>query len=207
MNTLTATTTLSVSLAALLVAAVSGCGSKADFPLNDTILGARSHVSDLLVSGGNLMVHEDKPGVFFGTIKTPGSTEHFSYLIVFKYGKAQTEGRSLSHSGNCSRSGNKGSADYTVVVNGKTLRAKYEIQLDDMRKVASELLEVGGKVVDLKAGRLFLIDLTAASPTYEQRDVELSIDIPALESPEDVVSVATQTLETLKSEIPGEFSK
>lgn len=201
-----ARTYLPVSLIALLLIIMSGCRSKADAPFSDRVMGGRGQVGDLLVSGGNVMVHEDQPGVFFGTVKTPGSTEHLSYLIVFKHGKPQTKGTSLSQSGDCSCTGNKGSADYTVIVNGKTLQAKHEIQLDDMGKVASEVLEVGGKVVDVKAGRLFLIDLTAASPTYEQRDIELSTSIPVIESPKDVGAVATQTLEVLKSEIPDEFA-
>jgi hypothetical protein len=199
-------THLSCSLAALLLVAVLGCGTK-DAPYKYTVSGNRGQSDGLLISGGNLMVHEGMPGVFFGTVKTPGGTEQFSYFVVFKHGIVQSDGASVSQDGNASCNGREGSSDHTVVLNGKTIQAKHEIQLDDMSKVAKEVLEIGGKVVDVKAGRLFLIDLTAASPTYDQRDVEISVDIPALESPEDVETLAGQALESLKSEIPDEFLK
>ena len=192
--------------AALFLVAVSGCGFKST-PYKNTIKGNRGGGNELLISGGNLMVHEGKPGVFFGTVKTLGGAEEFSYFVVFKHGIVQSEAPSVSHDGNASSSGHKGSTNDEVIVNGKSLKVKYEIQIDDEGKVETESLEIGGQVVDVKAGRLFLIDLTAALPKQEQRDVEISVDIPALESPEDVESVVAQALEALKSEIPDEFLK
>ena len=196
-----------VSLACLAIVILASCRSKTSAPYINTIMGGRGKSGDLLVSGGNLVVHEGKLGVFFGTAKTPGSAEHFSYLIVFKHGRIQSEDNSLSHSGNCSCEGNRGTAAYTVTVNGKQIQAKHDIQLDEMGKVASESLSVGGKDVDVKAGRLFLIDLTADAPTYEQRDVELPDSLPAIESTKDVADIAGKVIDTLRPDIPDEFSK
>ena len=124
--------------------------------------------------------------------------------LIFKHGRSQS-GASISHGGNSSVAGPKGSVDHTIVLNGKTLKAKYEIELDENNKSVNEVLEIGGKPVDIKSGRLFLIDLTTASPTYEQKDVELPKQISELESPADVESMANKTLEALKAVIPEDY--
>ena len=196
---------LAVSLAALLLVAVLGCGPTGATPYEYTSRGSRGRSDDLSISGGNLKAHEGRPGVFFGTVKTPGGSERFSYLVVFKHGRAQSGVARFSQDSSSTCSGREGSANNTIVLNGETIQAKHQIQLDDMGNVATEVLEIGGKLVDVKAGRLFLIDLTARSPAYEQRDVEISVDISSLEFQQDMRSVAGKLLEALKSEITDEF--
>jgi len=152
---------------AVLLMGVSGC-AKPKYP---TFQGIRSSSKDLALSPGNLVSLPDKPGVLFGTVKVTNGPEQFSYLIVFTHSEPRTGQGFRAGGGNY---GKRGFTTCNVTDGGKTMQADYEIELDDMGKVAKEQLKIGGQLVDLAAGRLFLIDLTAASPSYKQKNVALS---------------------------------
>lgn len=193
--------TVAIAFVILLLGS-SGCGKATTG--NSTIQGSRGSSDDLSISSGNLVSRQGKPGVLFGTAKPTGSAEQFSYLIVFRHAGPLADA-STTYEAKNSASGKKGSSTCTVGENGKTIQADYEIELDDTGKISKEQLKVGGKVVDLAAGRFFLIDLTSPSPAYVQKNSDQLGAIKALETLQDVENVASSTLDALKSEIPKDF--
>jgi hypothetical protein len=61
---------------------------------------------------------------------------------------------------------------------------------------------VGGKDVDPTAGRLFVLDLTTASPAYRQKKIALPDNVPQLEETGDVERYAEVLLKHLKAKEP-----
>jgi hypothetical protein len=179
----------------ILSLGVPGCGRGNTDKI--TIQGGRSSSDGLSVSSGNLVVRAGKRGVLFGTANATNSPEQFSYIFVFKYAGLKPVPGDTYKAGNSS-SGKKGASTCTLVENGQTIQADYEIELDDTGKVTKEQLKVGGKVVDLAAGRLFLIDLTSFSPIYEQKKSDQLGAIKSLDTTEDVEHVAASILDALK---------
>jgi hypothetical protein len=185
-----------VAIAFVIVSlGVPGCGRGNTDKF--TIQGGRSSSDGLSVSSGNLVVRAGKPGVLFGTAKATNSPEQFSYIFVFMHAGLKPVPGDTYKAVNSS-SGKKGSSTCTLVESGQTIQADYEIELDDTGKVTKEQLKVGGKVVDLAAGRLFLIDLTAPSPTYEQKRSDQLGAIKSLDTTEDVENIAASILDSLK---------
>ena len=187
-----------------MVCTALGCCLATKPTYKTTAVGSRTGGQDLSASSGNLVAHEGKPGVFFGTLKTPGAKERISYFVVFKHELALSDGFSLSQDGNSSGSSRQVSSDHSVVVNGKTIHARHNVALGEDNEVAEDL-ELDGEKVDLDAGRIFLIDLTTDSPMFEQLDVDISTDISQLESSEDVERIAQKMLNGLKLEVPEFF--
>jgi hypothetical protein len=193
------------AVVAVMIGTAAGCFLAGKPTYKSTVVGSRVGGQGLSASGGNLLAHEGRPGVFFGTIKTPDSQERISYFVVFKHDISLPDGFSLSQDGNSSGNSREVSSDHSVVVNGKALIAKHNLKLGEDNQVAEEMLKLGDDIFDLEAGRFFLIDLTTDAPTYEQLDVDIPTDISQLESPADIERIAEEVLEALKPEGPGFF--
>jgi hypothetical protein len=137
-----------VALSAAVICTALGCFLAGKPTYESTVVGSRVGGQGFSASGGNLLAHEGRPGVFFGTLKTPDSKERISYFVVFKHTIALPDGFSLSQDGNS----REVSSDHSVVVNGKTLNAKHNVKLGENNQVAEEVLELGGDIIDLEAG-------------------------------------------------------
>jgi hypothetical protein len=183
-----------VAIAFVIVSlGLSGCG-KGD---RITIQGGRSSNDYLSISSGNLVIKAGQPGVLFGTANATNRPVQFGYVVVFKHAGLKPFLGDTYKARN-STDGKKGVSTCTLGENGTTIQVDYEIELDDKGEVAEEALNVGGKVVDLAAGRLFLIDLTSPPPTYEQKKSDQLGVIKSLATTEDVDQVAASILDTLK---------
>jgi hypothetical protein len=172
-------------------------------PFKAVLRGSTASSGNLGVSGGNLVVVPPVPGVFFGTVKKPDTPEQFTYVILFRYGRSRTE---LSNSGiqfHCTSSGGKADTKDAIELNGRRIDAAYHIELNpEQTAVASEHLTIGGKSVDMTAGQVFLIDLTAETPTYHQKKVELPAIPSKLESTKDVEQLAEAIRKSLAGHDP-----
>jgi hypothetical protein len=171
-------------------------------PLKYVVQGARSSSGNFGVSAGNLVV-APKPGVLFGTVSKPGNQEQLAYLILFRYGRPGTnakQGMNFS-----STTDGRRSAETTVLLelDGKRIEAVYRIELNpELSTVANESLTIGGKSVDMTAGQVFLIDLTAESPVYQQKKVELPSIPSKLDSTADVEQLADAIQKRLANQDP-----
>lgn len=172
-------------------------------PFKIVLRGSTSSSENLGVSGGNLVVVAPKPGVFFGTVRKPGSQEHFTYLILFRYGRPGSGGSHRGIESHCTSEGRKAETKDAIELAGKRIEAAYRIELNQtLTAVANESLTIGGKSMDMTAGQVFLIDLTAETPTYQQKKVELLAIPSKLESTQDVEQLAEAIRKSLESQDP-----
>jgi hypothetical protein len=169
-------------------------------PFKIVVRGARASSGNLGVSDGNLVVIAPKPGVLFGTVSKPGNQEQVTYLILFRYGRPGANQGTNFHS---SSNGRMAEAAITIELDGKRIEAAYRIELNqEQTAVANESLAIGGKSVDMTSGQVFLIDLTAETPVYQQKKVELPAIPSTLDSLEDVEQLADAIRKSLGSQDP-----
>jgi len=144
-------------------------------PPSSMALCGTSVSTDILgVSGGHLVVEPPKPGLCFGTVRKPGHEDELTYLIVFRYGPGGWDNVSQRIKSHSQASGNIATTSDAIALGGQRIEAEYQIELNEVRTaVAREVLTIGGQRMDLLAGRVFLIDLTAETPVYRQKKVEL----------------------------------
>jgi hypothetical protein len=171
-------------------------------PFKIVLRGSRSYTGNLGISSGNLVVEAPKPGMLFGTVRKPGSQEQFTYLILFRYGRSKSDGSNQGTQFHSNCDGRKAESNDVIELNGKRIEAGYRIELDQkLTAVANESLTIGGKSVDMTSGQVFLIDLTAETPTYQQKKLELPA-ISKLESAQDAEELAEVIRKSLESQDP-----
>jgi hypothetical protein len=160
---------------------------------------SRCSSDDLGVSGGNVIV-APKPGVLFGTVRKPGSQEEFTYLILFRYGRPRPHGSNQGQF-HCTSDGTKAETRHAIELDGKRIEAAYRAELNQTRTaVAKESLTIGGKSVDMTSGQVFLIDLAAETPAYQQKKVQLPALPSQPESMQDVEQLAEAIRKSLASQ-------
>jgi hypothetical protein len=172
-------------------------------PFRIVVRGSSSSSDNLGVSGGNLVVIAPKPGVFFGTVRKPGSQEQVTYLILFRYGRPRSDSSGRGIHSHCTSDGRKAETTDAIELDGKRVEAAYRIELDEKHTaVANESLTIGGKSVDVTAGQVFLIDLAAETPAYQQKKAELPAVPSKLESMQDVEQLAEAIRRSLERQDP-----
>jgi hypothetical protein len=162
----------------------------------------------LTLSNPNLFLVSEKPAVLFGTVTKPGAPEEFAYVIVFRHGLAASTSNPLGlldqvQSMNLSTLGrwSKGVSGGDLTLGGKRIEVVYEVELNETSTaVTREVLTVGGKSKDLAAGHVFLADLAGDSPTYRQKNINLTVAISPLQSTADVERLAEAILSTLENQ-------
>jgi hypothetical protein len=160
-------------------------------PPNVALCGTSVSTDILGVSGGHLVVERPKPGLYFGTVRTPGSAEQITYLIVFRYGPGGWDNVSQRIHSHAQASGKTGKTADAIALGGQRIEAEYQIELNEGRTgVATESLSIGGERMDLSAGRVFLIDLTAETPVFRQKIVELPAITTRLDKSADLLRFA-----------------
>jgi hypothetical protein len=175
-------------------------------------VGSRLTSDHLEISSDTIVVNPPKPGVVFATVKKPEANEEFTYVILVKYGRRITSyatyikpigrGRDPLHS-KLEQFGRWAETGTGFELNGKPIEASYRVELNETRTaVASESLTIAGKPVDMTAGQVFLIDLTAESPGYQQMKVELPAIPSNLATKEDAERAAEAIRKSLESQDP-----
>jgi hypothetical protein len=179
-----------------------GCGNRVAPQPKYTAVGFRTTTGDFAVSGGHLVAHPGKPGVMFGTLTSPKGPQQLTYVILFKLPPTTNES-SLRLDGHA-RSQGGAEVKSVCTINGKRIEATANYESNKERTaVSKEKLTVGGKEVDPAAGRLFVLDLTPASPAYQQKKIALPDNVPKLEETADVESYAEVLLKHLQEKEPG----
>ena len=192
-----------LALLALIVAAIAGVQFvRFSSPAFKMVMQGSSSTSDKLqVSGGNLVVIAPRPGVFFGTVKKPGGEEQFTYVIFFRYGAPLENGAGHGIDFHCTSDGRSAETKDAISLEGKRIEAAYRVELDEAHAaVASERLTIGGNDVDIAAGQVFLIDVTAETPQYRQKKAT----IPAIVAKRDSTQAVEQTAQTLRKELAAQ---
>jgi hypothetical protein len=184
-----------------LTAAV-GCSNRVAPQPKYTAVGFRTATDSFAVSGGHLVVHPGKPGMTLGTVTKPKDSPQLSYVILFKLPPTTNES-SLGLDGHARSQGGVEEVKSICTINGKRIEATANYELNaDRTAVTKEKLTVGGKEVDPAAGRLFVLDLTTASPAYQQKKIALPDNVPKLEETADVERYAEVLLKHLHEKEP-----
>jgi hypothetical protein len=172
-------------------------------PFKVVLRGSSSSSGQLGVSGGNLVIDVPKPGLFFGTVRKPGSQEQFTYVILFRYGHPRSGGPNRGIQFHCRSDGRRAETRDAIDLDGRRIEAVYHIELSEtLTAVAKESLTLDGKNQDLSSGQVFLIDLTAEMPGYRQKKVDLPAISSRLETAEDVERLAEAIRKSLESQDP-----
>jgi hypothetical protein len=165
--------------------------------------GGRSSRGNVGVSGGNLFLVSGKPAILFGTVTKPGAQEEFSYVLVFRHAlsAADLAGPGPPIDLGTSGEGRKQEGRDAITINGKRLEACYEVEWNETyTEVTREALAVGGQGKELKAGKVFLVDLAGQAPVYMQKTLKLMPSVTPLESPADVERLAEAILRSLENQ-------
>jgi len=192
---------LGLLLLGLVVGASAGwlCYAQTQSPAYKKVMRGSRVTSDTLgVSSGNLVLVAPRPGVFFGTVTKPGSQEQMTFLLLFRDGRPWADSSGQVFQSHCTSDGKFAETKDVLELGGKRFEAEYRVELNQAgTAVAEEHLLLGGKRIDLAAGSVFLVDLTAKTLTYQQQKVELPAIPSPLESPEDV----ERLVETIRSDL------
>ena len=167
------------------------------------VRGSTKSNDHIRISGGNLVVVAPEPGMFFGTVRRPGESEQFTYLILFEYGhSAKFESHHVMKS-ICTSEGRVAETRNSLELNGKQIEADYRLKMtESLSAVEQESLTIGGKTVDVSLGRVFLVDLSDERQEYSQRRIELPVIDSELETTEDVERLA-ETVKTILNRDAG----
>jgi len=187
-------------LTVVAIGVASSCQRKARVSLVSGAGGTAS--GKLWISNGNLVLTDVEPGIAYGMVQKPGTGREFSYFLILKHDLQVTD---LTLSDVLPKSGSrndglKGTTTQTVQVGTAKIDVAYTIELNPAgSEVLQETLHVGDEAVDIAAGRVFLVDLTANPLTIVQRKVALGKNLPATRDTEGVAGLARETLAALKS--------
>lgn len=150
-------------------------------------------------------------GIVFSTVTLPGQQEQFAYLFIFHYGGELDSYSSFSpntvgsfHGGIDSPDGQRAEIITGFTVNGKPIEGRYYVELDDsLTKVATETVSIGDESYETSAGRVFLVDLTAETPSCRQLDVKMPSVPTKLDSRDDILRAGKALRETLAERHPA----
>jgi len=190
---------LGVLLTSLSV--VCGCDTKN----THVVRGSRAAGTHFAISGGNLLTRRGEPGMLFGTARSGDAQERLTYVVVFR--NPPGELNRFAQQGKCKAKGQSGQTESVIQLNNHKIETSYQISYDEEWSVETESLKIGEKEVNVKSGRLFVIDLTTSIPTYQQIQAELSSEIASLETLEDVERIVEETFKTLKPHLPEGFAE
>ncbi len=136
--------------------------------------GSRNDALELYAGG--VVARQGAAGSAFGTVRAGKGKRQFSYFVVFKH-RLSAE-RDIKSEEEVMLDDAEGESKQTVRCDGKTLQMDCKIKLDPgTKKVSRETLTINGKSVDVAKGRVFLVDLTATPPTWEQRGLTLPVEV------------------------------
>ena len=113
-----------------------GCGDRVAPQPKITTVGFLSATDDFAVSGGHLVVLPGKPGVTFGTVTKPKTSQQLTYVILFKLPPTSNES-SLGLDG-YARSQGDVEVKSVCTINGKRIEASAHYELNKERTAVTK---------------------------------------------------------------------
>jgi hypothetical protein len=177
----------------MLLLAVGG-SSQGKIELVQGASGSRNDAMEL--HSGGLVVREGLAGSAFGTVRVGKGKRQLSYFAVLKH-RLGGEGNTATKEA-VMLEGGEGESKQTVTIDGKTLQVDYKVNLDPAtKKLSREMLTINDKSVDVAKGRVFLVDLTASPPTWQQLGVSLPADVAETSSKKSAEALVKKVLASL----------
>jgi hypothetical protein len=135
-----------------------------------------SRTNHLEVQGGAVVIRDGEAGSAFGTVRVGKGKRQLSYFAVLKHQLGKADNREFNES--VSAEDKEGETKQTLFLDGRKVEIVYKVRVVSDKEV-SETLTVNGTAAPLKNGRVLLIDLTAKTPTWEQRKADLPAEVEA----------------------------
>jgi hypothetical protein len=173
---------------------VLGGSSESKMELVQGTSGSRSDAMEL--HSGGLVVREASAGSAFGTLRVGKGKRQLSYFMVLKH-RLGSEGKTGTKE-MVMLEGGEGESKQTVTIDGKTLQVDYKINLDPAtKKLSREMLTINDKSIDIAKGRVFLVDLTASPPTWQQLGLTLPAEVAETSSKKSAEALVKKVLASL----------
>jgi hypothetical protein len=132
------------------------------------------------VQSGSVYIAVGKPGLMFGTMKKPEGESELAYLILFRH--QVTDGSQIGNSNQTQAVGGetmRATLSHTLELHSKKLALAEEIECDPATKAfKSETATINGQKVEMKEGRVFLVDFTGDKLTWKQVKAKLPTKLP-----------------------------
>jgi hypothetical protein len=163
------------------------------------VQGTSGSRSDFLeVHAGGVVVRGKAPGVAFGTVKAGGNKRQLSYLVIFRHnvggaGKSEFTEEAMAEE-------SRGESAQAVTIDGQALKVEYAVTLDARKRIDKETLTVNKKPVDTAKGRVFLVDLTANPPKWEQVQAKLPAEVADASGKKAAEALAREVVAALVKE-------
>ncbi len=154
------------------------------------------------VQNGTMYIAVGKPGITFGLKQKPGSEPEMAYLVIFRH--KVTDGAQVGGgSRNQAVGGGTMRAEMThdLELHGKMFTIAEELEFDPAaREFKKEAATINGQTVDMKAGRVFLVDFTGDKLTWKQVKAKLPTQLPDLKETDDIRKLVKQVMKELPRE-------
>lgn len=189
---------MTAALIALFIGLSSARGT--DLHENEMIVGGGSTEADgLWISGPSLYLRRDMPGMFFAMAKAPEGKRTFAYFLLIKGDERRRT--FATYSSRSAVAAALGTSAGSVEIAGKRVDVAYQMVIDPTGKQApQETLTINGQALDLRSGRVVLVDLSGDKVRHEQIDATLPGDPPELRETKDVESLSKRLLDRLSKE-------
>jgi hypothetical protein len=151
------------------------------------------------VQSGGLVLREGSAGAAFGTVQVGKGKRHLSYFLVIKHTLGSSSKSDFGEEGSVEEG--DGQTKQTLTIDGKTLVVSYQVRVAGGKKT-KQTLTLNRKTVDVSKGLVFLVDMTASPPRWEQRKVELPAEVPAATTKKAADELARKTLARLAKKDP-----
>lgn len=139
----------------------------ADLRNNELLVGGgKAESCGLAISGMNLSVRRDQPAMAIGMQQIPGGATEYTYVLMIKGDEKRQHLATYS-----SRIKSDGSEIRDVgyfEIAGKRISFVYAMVIDPAGKQPRETLTLNDQKIDLKEGRVALVDLTGKEVTWQQ---------------------------------------
>jgi hypothetical protein len=200
---------------AIVAVALVGCrpsASPAPLSPENIILGAATvSTAGGTLQSGSLWMQEGLAAVAFAPAQPGQNDLEFSWVALIK-----NDWSNALHSGKSNQTispivqtdGTVATAGIKVEINGKKFELLDRFRIDPKAKaLVDEALQVNDKPQDLKAGRVFLVDLTTQPPTVEQRAIALPGPAATVKDVATILEAAARArdLVTQKDEVARRF--
>jgi hypothetical protein len=141
----------------------------------EVIQGVSGSRSDQVeVQTGGLVLREGSAGAAFGTVRLGKGKRHLSYFVIVKHNLGKAGDSDFSEEASVQEG--DGKSKQTVTVDGRTLEVAYQVHVE-AGKAAKQTLTINRKAAEVGKGRVFLVDLTASPPRWEQRKLDLKEEV------------------------------
>jgi hypothetical protein len=191
----------------VLVLALGTAAATAGRQENEVVTGGGGVETDgLRISGLNLCLVRNLPGVAFAIARRPGEPSQYTYLLLIKGDEQRRNRRNYSSETKI----NDGVAEEVTKldIGGKRLELRYRTEAARAGKTAPETFLINNLPVDLAKGRVVLVDLTGPEVGWRQAEVALPANPKAPTRVEEVEALAREHVRRLmKDRAVGKFLK